>query len=200
MFRRAGLREGWVIALCAWIDSTPCMGQLSGLEEDETRLIAAAGLQPVDVNQGEILRYVLQRAYGRPGPFTAQIVQVQWPYEAPYPRILLIELATREGASSEWQVTERREAFMQRPHFDRLVDNVVAAASAVGVRPDRGAVNVCDHGPAARLDISLPTLELWTTRTSHSRCSGDDEPAIIAGELLAKAVQIEIELDWRPPG
>jgi hypothetical protein len=199
MLLRVCLGLASAIVLSAPVPSAPTVSQFYPFDEDESRLVAAAGLQPVDGHGGEMLRYVLRRAYPRNGPFTAQIVQVHWPPETPYPRILLIELETQRGASLETRVTERREGFMQRPHFDRLLDNVVAAASAVGVRPERGAIYVCSHGPAARVDLSIPTLGLWITRTSNSRCGGGDDPAIIAGELIADAVRVELDLDWYTP-
>jgi hypothetical protein len=198
MLRRVCLYLASVIALSAPIQSASAASQFSDLDEDEARLIAAAGLQPVDGRGGDMLRYVLRRAFGRNTPFTAQIVQVHWPSESPYPRFLLIELETPRGAPLESRVTERREGFMQRPHFDRLIDNIVAAASAAGVRRD--GYYVCDHGPASRLDLSLPSLDLWMTRTSHSRCGGSDDPAMIAGQVLLNAVRLEIEVDWHPRG
>ena len=145
------------------------------------------------MRDGDVVRYVLRRAYHRNNRPSARIVQVHWPYEADHPRVLLMELAKPENT---WRITERREAPMHPVRFNRLIRNVAAAVSVVGDRPDRGAVHVCSHADSSRLELSLPAQQLWFMRTAH--CS-DDAPAVVAGELLAAAVELNLDLDWSPP-
>lgn len=161
-------------------------------EGEDLALLAVAKLPTVQ-HGGDVIRYVLRRGFGYNTKATARIVQAVWPYDAKYPKVLRIELAMKDD---DWRVIERSEGAMHPIRFGQLTDNVAAAVSVVGDRSRRGAVIVCSHAATSRLDLSLPGEQrMRIARGAH--CS-DDAPAVVAGELLAAAVDLSLKLDWSP--
>lgn len=152
-----------------------------------SELLVAAGLSPIIPGAdfgGDLIRYTLRRGwYGRSSP-TAQIIQAEWRYQTPRPRVVLIELVGNGGV---WRATERREAFLHPVQFDRLVRNVTAAAQVIGERSSRGSMTICSHAHNYRLEVNLPDeQQLFLLREAH--CS-DSAPAVMAGRILTAAVE-----------
>jgi hypothetical protein len=149
-------------------------------EVEESALLALAGLDPIASN-GDVLRYAVVNVLGYSrNVATAVIVQVRATYDDDHPRVLHVDLVMPSGGGG-WQVVRRREAPMYSDTFDRLLRNLVGAASVVGSRANRRTTTRCSHSATSRLDIRVPGESLSISRTAH--CS-DDAPATVAGNLL----------------
>lgn len=159
---------------------------------EDVELLTLATLAPAAMRT-DLMRYTLRRGFGYGTKPSAQIVEAHWPIGPGYPRVTLVEFTNEERV---WRVVERREALVHPIHFEQLVRNVTAAATAIGARADRGTVVVCSHSDSSRLDLRLSDQgSLPLTRTAH--CS-DDAPAVVAGQLLAAAVNYNLRLNWTP--
>jgi hypothetical protein len=186
----------WLIgAGAAQPDSRPeLQWQFPDIEDRE--LLALGGLEPLGERtaSGEVIRYTLRRGFGYGTQPTARIVQASWPFGDNSPSVLRVELAHRNGA---WHVAERRQARMHPRAYEQLARNVTAAASVLGPPGPRGAMTVCSHADSSRLDLSLfDGFLLRLSRTAH--CS-DTTAAVVAGELVGRAVDFALEADSRPP-
>lgn len=186
-----------ILALLATAHAVPLAGAAKPVVEDspsgeDLTLLIAAGLPEID-RRGDVIRYVLHRGFYGKGTPTARLVQADWTYGAKHPRVLRIEL---NRTNEEWRVVERKEAAMEPRRFDRLVSNVAAAASVVRDPPHRGTMLICSHANTSRFDLSLPDeRRMRITRGAH--CS-NDAPAVVAGELLAAAVDLDLKRAWQP--
>jgi hypothetical protein len=165
------------------------------VEQADTQdwLTQVAGLPPIGQG-GDVIRYVVYRmrspSYGNR---TATVAQAEWSYgDNDQPRVMLIELREEEGV---WRVAERREALMHPIRFNQLVNNVAAAAAVIGERGRRGGRIDCSHSPHQRLELRVPDESLQISREAH--CD-DDAPALVAGELLQAAVELNLRFDWTP--